>query len=242
MDKTGVFCMPIHTPTYDTGWDHRLRVSSLLRWQQEVGEHHLIGFDMPWKTLAARGFAFVLTRAAGELHRLPESGEPVQLETWQQKIEGVNFHRGYRLRGADGERLADCASVFALVDVNTHRLLRPRVLDPMPVPSVEREDSFFAPPRLRLPELTFANAGEWTVRRSSVDFNGHLNNTVYADLLTDFLPLDWQEKKPRAFQLQFEHEARLGDTLALRHATEENDVYVEGWNGDTRCFVGRITV
>lgn len=237
----GVFSMPICTPTYDVGWDRRLRLSSLLRWQQEAGEQQLIGYDMQWEKMAARGFVFVLTRAAGVLHRMPVSSEPVRLETWQQAITGACFLRGYRLIGEGEERLADCASTFAVVDVNTHRPLRPRVVEPQVLPSVQRESPCTVPPRLRPPKDGFVDAREWTVLRSAVDFNGHLNNAVYADLLTDFLPAAVAEKAPRAFALQFEHEARLGDRLTLRHAMDGDAVFVEGWREDIRCFSGRVT-
>jgi acyl-ACP thioesterase len=84
--------------------------------------------------------------------------------------------------------------------------------------------------------------GEWTVRHSSVDFNRHLNNTVYADLLCDFLPAAVRERPPKAYALQYVTEAREGDTLTLYYGVEGNDHFVEARVGDTRIFVGRITV
>lgn len=236
-----VFSMQICTPTYDVGWDGCLRLSALLRWQQEAGEQQLIRHNMAWETLAADGWAFVLTRAAGTIYRLPHSGERVRLETWQRRVLGASFLRGYRLIGGGEERLTECASTFCVVDAQTHQLLRARVLGERQLPSLEREGACPPPRRLHEPDVSFVPVGEWEVHRSAVDFNRHLNNTVYADLLTDFLPEEAAARPMRTFTLQLEHEARCGDRLALRRAATADESFVEGWRGDVRCFLGSVT-
>ncbi len=241
IDAEYTFSMPLVVPTFDAAANGVLRLSALLRWQQEVGERHTKNYEMDWRALAAQGVAFVLARGCGVLHRLPQHGEQVTLQTWSDRIQGVQFFRGYRLLGANGERLTESMASFALVDVNTHRLCRPSVIDLHGLPTAPQPGDCELPPTLKtLPPL--AAVGEWTVRSSAVDFNRHLNNTVYADLLCDFVPAAVREQTLRGYALQYMTEAREGDTLTLYYGADGNDHYVEARVGDVRCFVGRLTV
>lgn len=236
-----VYSMPIITPTYDAGPNRRLRLSALLRWQQEVGERHVLPYQIDWLSLANKGMAFVLARGCGVIHRLPESGEAVSIETWSDHIKGAQFFRGYRVVSEEGETLTESMASFALVDVHTHRLLRPTPEALGGLPSVPQETGCPLPPALKdTPPMEAVD--QWTVPHSAVDFNRHLNNTVYADLLCDFLPAALRECTPRAYALYYMTEAKEGETLTLYYGHDGDDHYVEARCGDIRCFVGRVTV
>ena len=235
------FTMPLTVPTYDTGPSRCLRLSALLRWQQEIGEQHVLPFGLDWESLATQGIAFVLARGGGVIHRLPTSGERVTLETWSDRLQGVQFYRGYRLVDAAGECLTESMAAFALVDVNTHRLCRPPqgLFDVLP--TGHRDTGCPDPAALKnLPPMT--TVGEWTVRHSAVDFNRHLNNTVYADLMMDFLPADVRAGTPTAYTLHYQNEAREGDTLTMQYGTDGTAHYVRACVGETTCFAGRLTM
>ena len=236
-----IHSMPMTVPTYDTGANGRLRLSALLRWQQEAGERQTKLYALDWDALAEKGYAFVLARGCGEVYRLPRHGEQVVLQTWSDHIQGVQFFRGYRLVSEAGETLTESMASFALVDIRTHRLCRPSVVDMSALPTAVQETGCPLPPAVKdLPPLTAV--GEWTVRDSAVDFNRHLNNTVYADLLWDFLPAAVRENPPKRYALQYITEAREGDTLTMYYGADETAHYVEARVGETRCFVGRVEV
>ncbi len=235
------YSMPMTVPTYDTAANGLLRVSALLRWQQEAGERQTKRYKLDWDALAEKGVAFVLARGCGEIYRLPRHGEQVTLQTWSDHIQGVQFFRGYRLVDAAGKILTESMASFALVDIHTHRLCRPSAVDMSALPTAVQKTACPLPPALKeIPPL--AVAGEWTVRDSAVDFNRHLNNTVYADLLCDFLPPAVREQTPRRYALQYLTEAREGDTLTLYYGADKNVHYVEARVGENRCFVGRVEV
>lgn len=240
-ERNALFSLPLITPSFDVGPDRRLRLSALLRWQQEAGERQVRRFQMDWEPLAARGLAFVLTRGCGQVYRLPRVGEPVVLETWSDHVERAQFYRGYRLLDEEGERLTESYAAFCLVDVKSHRLCRPTPELAQRLPGLCRESGCPLPAPLKeLPPM--APAGEWRVHRSSVDLNRHLNNTVYADLLTDCLPEDLREAPLRGYALQYLAEAREGELLTLYHGARGAEHFVEVRAGETRCFLGRLTL
>ena len=57
--------------TYDVGPNSQLRLSNLLRLQQEAGERHLAEGQLAYQNLAKMGMAFLVVRANLQIERLP---------------------------------------------------------------------------------------------------------------------------------------------------------------------------
>jgi len=72
---------------------------------------------------------FVLTRLNVEIHRLPAMGEEVSLLTWHRDGKGAQLYRCYQLLDGRGTVLTEGVSAFALVEVESHRPLRPTVFE-----------------------------------------------------------------------------------------------------------------
>ena len=61
----------------------------------------------------------------------------------------------------------------------------------------------------------YTELGQRTVRWSDLDGNGHLYSANYGDIIWDYLPCDLQERTPREFYINYNHEATFGETLRL---------------------------
>ena len=92
------------------------------------------------------------------------------------------------------------------------------------------------------------SAGEWTVRYSQCDLNGHLNNAFYLDLVCDALPLEVMRKGPVTFaSINYHREIPMGETAEVFYAPSADGWYVVGkHNGQTsfECYleVGKTNV
>ncbi len=233
-DIPPVYRETIPIASYDVGYDRKLTLSALLRWQQEIGEHHFLCGGLGFTELSDRGMAFVVLQATARIFRRPHYGEKVVMETWYRPSVHSRFVRCYRLRDTEDRNLIESVSTFALVDIQTHRPLRPQVFDAFGLPAAsERPHGCPYPERLRLPE-DMPYAGEFTVRRSHLDYLQHFNNTRYADLLIDFSPAD--PKDIKGFTVVFKHESRLGDCLSLYTEARERTVFMRGTNADRLAF------
>lgn len=225
---------PLTVASYDVGADDRLRLSAVLRYQQEAGERHLAPGGMGWNDLMTHGIAFVASRWRTQIHRLPSMGEAVTLTTWHRERKGPRFFRCYEWRDAQGALLIEGVMQFALVSVADHRLLRGAEFDVFGVEDQpHRTVSCGDPSRWTLPSMTDVDA--YTVRRSDIDRNGHLNNTRYADLLTDVLPTD----AVSTIELQFAGECRLGDVITLA-AGGDDAHYISGTTPRGLAFAARV--
>jgi len=222
--------------SYDVGADRRLRPSSQLRYQQEVGERHLSTGGLDYAELYRHGLVFVLTRTQSVITRAPRFHETVRLTTWHRENRGAQFFRCYRFADSDDQTLIESVTAFAIVDAHTHALLRPTVFDQFGLPSQpDRQSGCPDPRRLRAPqELT--SAGTRAVRWSDIDCNGHVNNAVYADIACDALSQGLHGKRLTGFALNYAHEAVQGQQIALRTLQQAGDAWVSAACGDTPCF------
>lgn len=231
-----VYSAPLKIASYDVGPDVCLRLSALLRYQQEAAEGHFSPGGLGWDGMAARGMAFVCTRWHGEILRAPRLGETVVLETWHRQRKGPRFLRCHRWITPAGEELIRGVTEFALVSTEGHRLLRGEEFDAFGIPEqVERTVACADPGRLALPPLS--PIGEYRVRPSDADMNGHMNNTHYADLCEDALPAG---KRPTEAWIRFVHEAKVGDRIALEGAVVEEALFLRGTGDGGSVFEAKL--
>ena len=223
--------------SYDVGMDDCLKLSSLLRYQQEAGEQHLQSAGLGWKAMIEMGMVFVTSRWRTAIHRLPRMEETVTLTNWQRDRKGPRFTRCYEWRDAEGHLLVEGAMQFALVSVAEHRLLRgDAFMSRAPLPDTNRTVGCGDPGRI--PVADIAPAGTYTVRWSDMDRNGHMNNSHYADLALDFAP---RGRTPALIDLHFAGESRLGDTITLSRGEDGDTCTVVGQTQNGRTFAARIT-
>ena len=225
--------------TYDVGPDRLLTPSAQLRFQQEAGERHFGEGGLNFEGVAAFGMAFVVLQNNAVIVRRPKMGERIVIKTWSRNVKGMRFFRCYRFEDETGALLIDSVASFALVDLNAHTLLRPTQF---PVEVEHQPDlphSCPDPQKLKLPEGMTA-CGEHVVRYTELDFNGHLNNTRYADVVFDVLPPSVRTAVG-GFSITFSHEAKEGDRLVLSRGCDEDGTwYVTAQNGDDTCFTAQV--
>ncbi len=233
-------CWDTTVATYDADKNRRLKLSSQMKMQQEVGEIHLENCGLPYAVLYEKGIVFVLTRSRAVIYRQPELEEKVHITTWERECKGVQFFRCYRFTDAEGNILIDSCSAFAMVDPASHKLLRPKVFHELcNVENRDKETTCPSTEKITLPEI-MTPAGTRLVRYSDIDYNGHLNNTVYADLLCDFVPGGMNGRQVREFALQYVSEAVEGDELEISVLGNDNAFYFCGNHTRGRCFDGYL--
>ena len=207
---------------HDTDANRTVRPSALLVLMQECAGAHLAHFGLSLETLRDRdGLAFLLSKIKILFHEPLYAYEEVTVETFTIPCRGYAFHRGFRI--LRGETLiAEALSVWALLDLNSKALVRREAF------SYGFEDDepldFDLPRRIALPVDDLRPLGERRIVYSDLDYNMHMNNTHYPDMLCDFLPLE-ESARLSSMTLSFLREAPFGATLRMMGAEEENTRY-----------------
>lgn len=199
----------------EAGPDGRMRISSLLRYAQDVAWRHSehLGFDRGW--YLARGLGWVVRGVELEL------GEPVPLGHTLRVTTAVIGHRRIwarrmgECRLADGRLAARVTTDWVLLD-GRNRIVR--IPDDFGIAFVNPEshgDILRIPP----PAGTPAAALTLSVRRADLDPLDHVNNAVYVDWLTEALDAaGWraaEEPASRTIRLEYLASAAFGNEVTI---------------------------
>lgn len=236
------FSKQYQTTWHDTDHERRVRPSQLLVYMQETSNRHMASCGMTLDELRdRRGLAFILSRISIAYYQPLYAFEDIEVQTWTCPSRGYSIYRAFRvLRGE--EVIAEAYTTWALLDIRNGGLCR---FDPTLYPAFEDEEppALDLPSRFRLPaESTLATVGTRRIVYSDLDYNRHMNNTRYPDMLCDFLPLD-RVGGVRGMTLSYLHEAAFGDTLSVLSCEQNGTYYFRTVNeaGDT-CLEATVHI
>ena len=187
---------------------------------QEIGGEHAAGMGIAISDLMAeKNWTWVITRTRVTFHHHDVWRDTLKLESWAQ--EGFKLHcprvvRGY---GNDGSLSFEAMTLWAIIDLNRNRPLRPSELgDVLKAPS----DYWMNPDIGKL--LKFDNAEiieRWPLHKPvptyyDIDYNRHINNVVYVRWLVSAMDEDFlREYVPKIVDVQWEHQTFRNDNVIV---------------------------
>ena len=226
---------------HDTDANREVHPSGVLTFMQETGNRQFQTAGRPLDAIRdEQGVGFILSRIAIDMLAPIHAYEDILVETFTCPSRGFTFPRGFEIKRG-GRVVARAASQWALVRVKDRSLVRAEEfpLDFGDEPELQTE----MPLRFRIPrELAWEQVGERRIAFSDIDYNMHMNNTKYPDMLCDFMPIE-QVANISEMTLEFLRESALGDTLEFSCAVENNDFYFKTANSSKdACLSAKITV
>ncbi len=204
---------------HDADFNGLARSSCVLRYMQSCAWEQMRVVGPSGKDLQKQGKAFIVSSIDMTIHKPVHTYQTLTAETWVHKPRALTFPRAYCLKDTNGELVAEGASQWALVDLNTRTVLRPSELGS----DYDAEEGTLRIHRFTVPRPDqMEMVGHYTVTYAQIDYIGHLNNTNYPDMFTCFLPM--QGKRVAHMCIHFLHEAPLGDKLTI-YRLKDGDTY-----------------
>ncbi len=220
----------------------RLKVSALMKYQQEIGERHLNVFGTTTEGMRReQNLSFIFTKMNIKINRLPRSEERITVRTWCSELRGVRFTRNYVLFDKNGNVLTSAKAEVTTLDLSTRKIVRPTVIKGLDgfLYNDELENLAEYPQKIAVPE-TVDRTVLREIRFSDIDYNGHVNNTVYADMVFDHLPIDAVKDNIKGFEINFVNEVLPNETLELSVENLDGGFVVSGAVGDRQSFTARV--
>lgn len=221
----------------------RMRLSWIMRVQQEAGEKQLLELGIGHERLWGEGMVFLLSKMAVEILETPRYQQEILVQTCPLPCKGAAFQRETVMSDRrDGRKLVQIYTSWMLVNTADWKVMRPSAF---PYEMVRGEMD--ADPGI-FKWKTDTTAGEVVGVRpiyySDLDNNGHANNAVYGDIATDFLPTGiLGEKEVASFLVHYQKEGSLGEELTMHRAQIGENMYdIWGEGPDSRCFEARVTL
>lgn len=229
------FSLPFTVTSNDVGPSRTLKPVSVMRYIQEVAGVHLKESGLSYEFMKENGIVFLIVKIAVKTIRHPVCGENLKVETWFEKLKGAKFLRDICIYDSDNKPVIISKSLWVAANPATHRIVRPRDY-PFEIP--EQSDStvdvdYEDIDNKELPDFSACKEVLW----SDIDYNYHMNNSIYASIICDYFPNGLGDKKIDFFEIDFEGEAKLCNKIDIK-GYNYNDSVVSyfGTIGGSKCF------
>lgn len=193
-----------------------LKLRSLLDYFQDTAELAVIELEGTASELAAKGYAWVLTRYEIELiGKLPAIDEKFSLSTFHDPNHGYNTLRVFQA-SQNSRPFAWAKTQWLLLDLAAGRPVKAIAH----IPEITSRDNQIIPPEFRdIPDLESINSVKEisrTVNFHDLDYNGHVNNAIYFEWVHDAIPLDFREYELKSVCASFRSGAKFGENVSLK--------------------------
>lgn len=208
----------------------QIRLSALQKKIQTISDNHgsLLGFG--FEDMTSLGLFWVVSRLFVEIQK-PLTDQQYQMNTWLNPPTRTGVLRNYEMTSSQGEVVVRGVAKWSIVDKNTLSLKRSDDV------SFLSDDMFWDRTlQFDFPVLTIIDRHkelqpDKTIRHivqpSELDFNNHVNNTLYVDYLSRYFHLDIHIHK---YQINFVRALYLGEEIEI----EQRDL------GDELVFEARL--
>lgn len=230
--------------SFDVDMFNRLKISSLMKYQQEVGGMHLYEFGTTAEAMRKeQSLGFIFTKMNIKIDGLPKAQDKVTLRTWCSGLKGVRFTRNYILLDENGKILTQAKVEVTTLDLESRKIVRPSQINGFSdfLYNDDLENGADYPVKLTVPE-DISEAYSRPVRFSDIDYNGHVNNTVYADMAMDCLDPKVLNTPIKGFQINFISEVLPNETVSVGVALQDGGYVFTGNTPDRQCFVARLII
>ncbi len=201
----------------------RMKLSAILRRVQQISTDHCTELGIKDEDYERTHSAFLLAKMSAEVYGNIMVGEKLKLRTHPGIAQRAVYPRYTEIFNEAGQLVAAVDARWILVDTENRKIFR-RCPEGLVLnfgnETVESHD--ISIPKGKDGELS----GKEKVNYSRADLNHHLNNTEYADIICDHLPLDLMSSTPiRKMNIAYHQEVKLGESMEIYRKAEEN-----GWS------------
>ena len=203
---------------HDVDFNGVARTSSLMRYIQSAAQAQLTDKGFSYDVMKAQKRAFILSRIKMEFTEPVRAYEHLTAITFPCDSRGYSFLRCYSLE-RDGITIGRAVSVWALIDTDTHALVKVNDFD-LGLETYSPLDLSLS--RISMPSEMMAQ-GTYTVTYSATDQNRHMNNTAYPDMYSEFLPLE--NRRIESISISYLNEAPIGEVLTVFRGYSDGNYY-----------------
>ncbi len=173
--------------SHDIDINGNAKPSSVLRYLQNAANKNFSEMGPSYNELIDNNLSFVVSRSAIKIYKTLKEDEKLTVETWATKNSGVIFPRSYRIKTGD-EIAVESVMQWALINTKDKSFVKGSEFD-VSVYGTDEVLELDMPKRFNIPkDLPLNPVGEKEVRYSDIDKNLHMNNTIYPNVLFDFIP------------------------------------------------------
>jgi acyl-ACP thioesterase len=205
--------MPMKPTTYECGPDGKMRHFHLMKHFQEIASMHAerMGLGMGW--MMKNGLIWVLVDMRLGIVRMPRWKESCTIYTIPSGYDSLRAFREFIVTDGEENQIVKGSSVWMVLDMKKKR--------PMPTEDLDfnfpkdGKRNFSGILRSGMPD-SMDLIGDLVVEESSIDLNGHVNNTEYVRWAVDSIRRTETTPPPlNNLLMSYKAEVFKGDTIRI---------------------------
>lgn len=223
--------------SYDVDANNNVKPTIIAKLLNETANLHMRDRRPTYYELFFKGLSFIAVRMAFEIKEQLHPYDEVDVYTWTAEGKGATFFRCYSME-RDGIEVVKAYSEWTVVNLNTGKLCHRDEID-FSNYEVDKLHRFETPIKFHFPsDLEFEKCGEHIVEYADTDMNGHMNNTIYQNMIWSYVP-GVEHKKLTAFSMRYMAEAPHGSRIEIFRAKVTGDV-ADGLGSEERYYFKTI--
>lgn len=218
------------TRTYETDFNNRLRISSVLNYMQEVAANNAEDLGFGFKKFTEQGIFWVLSRVHIEMKSYPVIGEPFIVETWPKSLVSPFALRDFLFYNEAGETIGKATTAWLIINRESLRPVRPEPVMEGIVRNENRHAIEEMPEKLQTP-ASMDLVGVVQAAYTDIDVNQHVNNVKYMEyVMNTYDESSLRNRMIKGLQINFLNECRFGEQIELFKSgdTHQNSDFFEG--------------
>ena len=223
----------------DVDYRFNLKPANIFRLFQDIAMLATQDKGVDSFSLSKRGIDWVITRMDVEIKRLPRCDEKITVCTYPGKDMAMLYPRYFFIKDESGEIIIKSASIWALINAEERKVIVDRdVISKLPGESYDDQ--------LPLPQKIIASEDktlveERTIHYSDLDFNCHMNNVHYVELLMDVHDfVFYKNHRPIFISLNYIKEIKEKERVSV-FTNNMNPEIIEVQVDGVTSFLGKVT-
>ena len=216
----------------------RLKIPAIFRYFQDVALLATESKGVDSISLSKRNIDWVITRMTVQIKRLPKCDEEIVVCTHPGKDMAMLYPRYFYIMDAKGEIIVSSSSIWALIDNSTRKVIVDRdVISKLPPESYDCQPDL--PEKLaESPNKRFVE--KRTIHYSDLDFNSHMNNVRYVELLMDVHDTAFYDAHSvKRITLNYMRELKEKEAVDV-YTDASSPETISVYNADGLSFLGKV--
>lgn len=219
----------------DYNKNNNLAYEAILQILESIAGIHSASVGDSVADLSRNKISWILAEWHIKFIRHPENGEDLSITTWVRgKTPASTVFRDFLVYDEDGSEVIRAEAKFALYDLESSKLTR---INEELFASYQPEEKviFEDVQKLRVPSEYEAET-KIQLRRSDIDFNGHVHNTRYMDYALQALPKEIYDKNSFSeIKIIYRKAITEEDNVALKYLYTDSRANVGIYGNDVLC-------
>lgn len=208
---------------------YSVKPAVLFNYMQDIAAKSIdrLGHQYCWDELYKKGRGWFLIRYRVEFDEYPSNVEQVKVQTENRGANRMHAYRDFELfDNSTGKRFLRATSSWFIVDLNSKSVINLKQEYPEFFNYEKREDDLILNKLRSIDSVDSEKV--FHVRYDDLDFNNHVNNTVYITWAMEVLDYDFRvSHRLKSMDIYFKHDIKYGDDIVSQVKYDKENLVTE---------------